>query len=203
MHYNSNMLDHIKTKLKDCESFAKECEKWKKNCERQLGHINHVMKQNDNMLKTCKDIVDYEETSIKSKTMKASRRLDFSVSTPPTPMQSINLSESQVTINKFSLSPSLVLQNNNDDDDDDDDILVDKHEKKDDDNEYKTPLKKTKHVSFREDENTTKKSEYDAYNDNDNNSMELSGNALIDKLLDTHEEEFQPKIKRKRQRIKK
>lgn len=205
------MLDHIKTKLKDCESFAKECETWKKNCERQLEQIHHIMEQNENMLKTCKDILCYEEKSTETKTVKACRRLDFSVSTPPTPTLSMELSESQLTINKFSLSPSLVPLNN--DDDDDDEIVVDKHdkknakhkndkenEKKNDDNEYKTPLKKTKNVSFREDKNTTKRFEYDAYNNNDNNSMELSGDTLINKLLDTHEEDFQPKIKRKRLR---
>ena len=193
------MFSQIKTKAKDCEAFAKECEKWKMNCERQLQHINHIMEQNDKMLKTCKDILQYDEKPMK--VAKISRRLDYEVSqvtTPPTPI--MELSESQ-NVMGLSLSPCLIQMNNDDennihnndndnneghDDDDDDDD--------ENDSKYKTPIKKTKSVNIREDKNTVKQ-------------VNLSGddhnppNTLLNQLL--NQEENTTKIKRKRQRIKK
>lgn len=174
---------HLKTKIKDCESFAKDCEKWKKDCELQLKQINDIMEQNANFLETCKKIMSCEDKQHVS----VNRELVFEASqitepgTPPTP--SIDCSESQNILTNFSLSPALVHH-------------------KDINDQYTTPTKKA--VSIRVDKNTTKKISLDSVDDNDDDD-EDDDDDMLNKLCDPNiDKEYNlPKIKRKRQRTKK
>jgi len=175
------MFNHIKTKIKDCECFAKECEKWKQDCELQMKQINCIMNQNASIMKTCKEIMDRNQNTHKQNS-NSCHELNLDASqftepgTPPTPI--IDCSESQNIITSVSLSPSLAHTTDNND-------------------EYATPIKKA--VSIREDKNTTKKIAFDSDDDDDDEEN------MLNRLLNTHDdkESNPPKIKRKRQRIKK